>query len=204
VFINPRSHRTGPHFGQFPARSLEELVGEFGKGAGLPGRHFPHRLRHTFATQAIQRGMSSLTLQGILGHSRVTTTELYVHMVDADRAAEHDRVFGNRPIPLPTAVAERPGALASVDTWVRTARQLAALAANRLQECQMTAQVIVERAEPLATPGSRSLVGMAHTVALQAAAGIESDYEGLLAEHGLALIEALTAITAAVEDCETS
>jgi len=125
-------------------------------------------------------------------------------MVDADRAAEHDRVFGHRPIPLPPAVAERPGALASVGTWVRTARQLAALAASRLQECQMTAQVLVERAEPLATAGSRSLVGMAHTIALQAAAGIESDYEGLLAEHGLALIEALTAITAAGEDCETS
>lgn len=194
VFINPKSHVTGRFAGQFAGRSLEQLVNAFGQGAGLPGRHFPHRLRHTFATLAIRRGMSAFSLQGILGHARITTTEVYVHMVDTDRAAEHDRVFGGRPLPLPAGAANRPGALASVATLARTAAQLAQLAGQRLQAPGADPPAIQQRALQAGGPAARPLILTGLTAALSTAAQIPVDFAALVAEHGPAFIEALTAI----------
>jgi site-specific recombinase XerD len=195
VFINPKSHVTGRFAGQFASRSLEQLVNAFGKESGLPGRHFPHKLRHTFASLAIQRGMSAFTLQGILGHAHVSTTEIYVHMVDSDRAVEHDRVFGRRPLPLPPAVADRPGALASVDKWARTAAQLAELAGHRLQGESAHLPSVKDAAEQIAGPAGRPLVSIALTAALSTAAHIPTDFAALITEHGPAFIEALTAVS---------
>jgi len=123
-------------------------------------------------------------------------------MVDADRAAEHDRVFGRRPLPLPAAVADRPGALASVDKWARTAAQLAELAGHRLKAHPVSSGVVRERAEQFVGPAGRPLISVAFTVALEAAAGIRIDPAQLIKQHGVALIEALTAISdaAAAED----
>ena len=40
----------------------------------------PHTLRHTFSITAIQKGISTRTLQELLGHDRLTTTEIYLNL----------------------------------------------------------------------------------------------------------------------------
>ncbi len=61
--------------------SLWRIMRKRGKIAGIPeGRLFPHILRHSFATHLLRRGLDLRTLQEIVGHSSINTTEQYTHL----------------------------------------------------------------------------------------------------------------------------
>ena len=62
--------------------------------AGIdPSRVRPHVLRHTFATEALRRGVSLAVLQRLLGHSDIKVTQLYLHLLDDDVRREYERAF---------------------------------------------------------------------------------------------------------------
>jgi len=62
--------------------------------AGVPEERVrPHILRHTFATEALRRGMSLASLQRLLGHSSIRITELYLHLTGEDVRREYERVW---------------------------------------------------------------------------------------------------------------
>ncbi len=64
------------------------------QGAGLDTRVTPHMLRHTAATQLIERGVDIRYIQRLLGHASLTTTEIYTHV--SDRALS--RVVSNADV----------------------------------------------------------------------------------------------------------
>ncbi|MFI5036230.1 MAG: tyrosine-type recombinase/integrase [Acidimicrobiales bacterium] len=64
-----------------------------GVQAGVSGRHFPHRWRHTYATSLIRRGEDIHVVQRLMGHSNIATTTRYLHLSDADLSAAVDRAF---------------------------------------------------------------------------------------------------------------
>lgn len=53
-------------------------------GAGVSGRHFPHRWRHSYATSLLRRGADIHVVQRRLGHANIATTTRYLHLSDAD------------------------------------------------------------------------------------------------------------------------
>jgi len=50
----------------------------------------PHVLRHTFATLALQKGLSLAAVKKILGHDRLATTEIYLNLTDRHIQEEYD------------------------------------------------------------------------------------------------------------------
>ena len=61
-------------------RTIQRMVKRIANRAKISRPVSPHVLRHTFAVTAIQKGISSPALQRLLGHDRLTTTEIYLNL----------------------------------------------------------------------------------------------------------------------------
>ncbi len=68
-------------YGQrLPARSVQRLLENYAKKAGIGKRVHPHLLRHTFATHMLDGGADLRVVQELLGHARLTSTQIYTHV----------------------------------------------------------------------------------------------------------------------------
>jgi integrase/recombinase XerD len=90
-FVNPSAHHGGLYEAPYGPMTVAKLVQRAGTGAGVSGRHFPHRWRHSYATSLLRRGADIHVVQRLLGHSNIATTTRYLHLSDVDLADAVDK-----------------------------------------------------------------------------------------------------------------
>lgn len=76
---------------QFKKTSIEAVVHKIGDRAGLSSSLYPHRLRHSVASQALKRGMTLTELQSMLGHTKPETTLIYAKICQENVKYSHQR-----------------------------------------------------------------------------------------------------------------
>lgn len=68
--------------GGLTPRSVQRIVEHHARAAGITKRITPHTVRHTFATDLLRNGADIRSVQTMLGHSSITTTQIYTHITD--------------------------------------------------------------------------------------------------------------------------
>jgi tyrosine recombinase XerC len=84
VFLNKRGTR-------ITDRGVRNIVGKYLKVSGMKRGVSPHTLRHSFATHLLNRGADLRTVQELLGHANLSTTQIYTHLTTEKLKSVYDK-----------------------------------------------------------------------------------------------------------------
>ncbi|MBI4355724.1 MAG: tyrosine recombinase XerC [Candidatus Omnitrophica bacterium] len=84
LLLNPRGTRLSP-------RAVERIVNKYIHQVGLQMHVSPHTLRHTFATHLLDHGADLRSVQELLGHKNLSTTQIYTHVTTQRLKAIYDK-----------------------------------------------------------------------------------------------------------------
>lgn len=94
-----RASGAGTHGGApspITPRSIERLVQHYAAVAGIPKKVSPHTLRHSFATDLLMNGADIRSVQAMLGHSSIITTQVYTHVTNRQLREVHQAFHAKR------------------------------------------------------------------------------------------------------------
>jgi len=79
------------NYHRLTARSVQRMVARYALLAGITKHVSPHTLRHSFATDLLMNGADLRSVQALLGHSNIATTQIYTHVTDTHLKAIHKK-----------------------------------------------------------------------------------------------------------------
>jgi site-specific recombinase XerD len=83
------------NFTRLTARSVQRMVARYALLAGITKHVSPHTLRHSFATDLLMNGADLRSVQAMLGHSNIATTQIYTHVTDPHLKEVHSKFHGS-------------------------------------------------------------------------------------------------------------
>lgn len=97
LFINYSKNTANDPNRRLTARSVERMVRHYTAMAGLPVDATPHTLRHSFATGLLNEGADMRSVQELLGHKNIVTTQIYTHVTNKKLQEVHKKFHkGNK------------------------------------------------------------------------------------------------------------
>ena len=84
------------NYHRLTARSIQRIIARYARLAGITKHVSPHTLRHSFATDLLMNGADLRSVQAMLGHSNIATTQIYTHVTDPHLKAVHQKFHRQR------------------------------------------------------------------------------------------------------------
>ena len=95
--LNPKTSPPAPSLdAPMTPRSVQRMIHKYALKAGITKEVTPHTMRHSFATDLLMGGADIRSVQTLLGHSSITTTQIYTHVTDQHLQDVHDAFHGLR------------------------------------------------------------------------------------------------------------
>jgi site-specific recombinase XerD len=75
-------------------RAVQRLLKHYAAKAGITRKVTPHVIRHSFATDLLSNGADLRSVQALLGHAHIGTTQVYTHVTDKHLREVHKKFHG--------------------------------------------------------------------------------------------------------------
>jgi site-specific recombinase XerD len=99
LFVNivkTQKGKTGKMPSRLTSRSIERIIKHYGLKAGISKKVTPHVIRHSFATDLLSNGADLRSVQMLLGHANIATTQIYTHVTDKALRDTHRKFHSKR------------------------------------------------------------------------------------------------------------
>ncbi len=96
MFVNVGRNKNNHGEKRLTSRSIERLVSFYAIKAGVSKKVTPHVIRHSFATDLLQNGADLRSVQMLLGHANIATTQIYTHVTDKHLKDIHKKFHNKR------------------------------------------------------------------------------------------------------------
>lgn len=87
---------TSGNYSRLTPRSVQRLIARYARLAGITKHVSPHTLRHSFATDLLMNGADLRSVQAMLGHANISTTQIYTHVTDPHLKEIHQKFHHKR------------------------------------------------------------------------------------------------------------
>ena len=96
LFISLTKAKEPKIIGRIIPRTIQRLIDYYARKAGIQERITPHMLRHCYATDLLVNGADLRSVQELLGHANVSTTQMYTHLTNKELKETHQAFHARR------------------------------------------------------------------------------------------------------------